>query len=343
MYADIDVDSSRDLERASQVSSGAFTFTLIALLICVTIAFGLGAWTTRTITQPVMRLRSAMARVADGELRVPDTLPYDRRDEIGSVSRSFRSMTHRLADLDRLRAEFMSISTHELKTPINVISGYAELMEERVYGDLTAKQSEALRSIRDQAHVLSELVNQLLDVSRLEAGGMRLHMQEVLVHDLIGRFARSFEGLAMKKSIEFNVEIADGTAEVITGDADRLADQVLGNLLSNALKFTPDGGSIELRAWSTEEGVSITVEDTGPGIEADQLPYIFDKFYQVGDQARSKGAGLGLAIAHEVVIAHGGRIAAESEPGVGTTFRITLPVSAAGLIRRTQHIESAIA
>jgi len=329
IYERIDSVSNADLQRALDISQSAASSTLLALLICLTLAFALGAWTTRAITKPVMRLRSAMARVADGEFQVPESLPYDRRDEIGSVSRSFRAMTHRLADLDRLRAEFMSISTHELKTPINVISGYAELMQERVYGDLTDKQAEALHSIRDQAHVLSQLVNQLLDISRLEAGGLRLHMQELPVRGLVQRVVRSFEGLALKKNIDFVVELDDALPETISGDADRLADQVLGNLLSNALKFTPEGGRITVGARPVEGGVSIRVQDTGPGIAADQLPYIFDKFYQVGDQARSKGAGLGLAIAHEVIVAHGGFITAESEPGHGTRFEILLPSSPA--------------
>jgi signal transduction histidine kinase len=267
-----------------------------------------------------------MALVADGEFRVPENLPYDRSDEIGSVSRSFRAMTHRLADLDRLKAEFMSISTHELKTPINVISGYAELMQERVYGDLTGKQDEALTAIREQSRVLTQLVNQLLDVSRLEAGGLRLHIAEVVVTDLFDRVERAFEGLAQRKSIVLIVDVDPSAPGTIPADADRLGDQVLGNLLSNALKFTPEGGRIGVRVWREDEACHIEVSDTGPGIAADQLPYIFDKFYQVGEHARSKGAGLGLSIAHDVIEAHGGSITAESEPDHGTTFHILLPL-----------------
>jgi signal transduction histidine kinase len=327
VYAYVDRTSRRELETAGIISSAAIATTLAALLICATVAFGLGAWTTRALTTPIMRLRDSMALVADGELRVPETLPYDRQDEIGSVSRSFRAMTHRLVDLDRLKAEFMSISTHELKTPINVISGYAELMQERVYGDLSEKQEEALVSIREQTRVLTQLVNQLLDVSRLEAGGMHLQFQDVVVADLLRRVERSFHALATKKNIDFQVTIDHSVPATIPGDSDRLADQVLGNLISNALKFTPEGGRIEVRSWLHDDGLVIEVEDSGPGIPADQLPYIFDKFFQVGEQARSKGAGLGLTIAHEVVTSHGGSITATSETGQGTTFRIVLPTN----------------
>lgn len=329
LYAHVDRMSRQELEDAQIISAAAIVTTLAALLICATIAFGLGAWTTRALTSPIMRLRDSMALVEEGEFHVPETLPYDRKDEIGSVSRSFRAMTHRLADLDRLKAELMSISTHELKTPINVISGYAELMQERVYGDLSDKQEEALASIREQTRILAQLVNQLLDVSRIEAGGMRLYFRDVPVRDLLLKVERSFEALATRKNIDFRVNIDPSVPETIPGDFDRLADQVLGNLLSNALKFTPEGGRIEVRSWLLDDNLAVEVEDSGPGIPADQLPYIFDKFYQIGDQARSKGAGLGLAIAHEVVTSHGGSLAAFSEPGQGALFRIVLPTSAA--------------
>jgi signal transduction histidine kinase len=323
---EIDNRSRVELGAAALVAERARAQTIIALLICITIAVALGIWTTRALTRPVMQLRHAMALVADGIFRVPENLPYDRQDEIGSVSRSFRAMTHRLADLDQMKAEFMSISTHELKTPINVISGYAELMYERVYGDLSDRQEEALTAIREQTRVLTQLVNQLLDVSRLEAGGLRVHFRPVSVRDLFGRVERSFEGLAHRKQITLSVEVDPSVPETMDADADRLSDQVLGNLLSNALKFTPEAGRIGVRVWRDGESLRIEVEDSGTGIPPDKLPYIFNKFYQVGDSARSKGAGLGLAIAHEVIEAHGGSIHAESEPDHGTRFHITLPL-----------------
>jgi signal transduction histidine kinase len=267
-----------------------------------------------------------MSAVADGRFRIPDDLPYERRDEIGSVSRSFRSMTHRLAELDRMKAEFMSIATHELKTPINVISGYAELLQEHVYGDLNDRQDDALAAVRDQARILTTLVNQLLDISRLEAGGLRVQMREVQLQDFFLRIQRSFAPLAERKGIAFDLELDEALPTAIAGDGDRLRDQVLGNIISNAVKFTPEGGRIVLRCRPIPDAVVIEVGDTGPGIPLDKLPHIFDKFYQVGEQARSKGAGLGLAIAREIVDAHGGNIAAESEPGHGTIFRIVLPL-----------------
>lgn len=325
----VERETAAALVEADDITQTAKTTTLATLLACVALAILIGARTTRKLTRPVVRLDGAMAAVADGQFSVPDDLPYERHDEIGSVSRSFRSMTLRLAELDQMKAEFMSIATHELKTPLNVISGYAELLEERVYGDVNERQSEALAAVRDQARILTVLVNQLLDISRLEAGGLRVQVRDVELQDLFSRIRRSFGPLAEQKHIRFEMELDASLPDAIRGDADRLRDQVFGNVLSNAVKFTPEEGHITVRAHSAGETVVIEVEDTGPGIPNDKLPHIFDKFYQVGDHARSKGAGLGLAIAREIVDAHGGRIGAHCPAAGGTTFRIELPADGA--------------
>ena len=325
--ADIQQRAENEMRRATIMSAAASTSTLLALGAAVFLAIGLAAWITRNLVRPIAHLRRAMARVTGGDLRAARDLPYDRADEIGDVSRSFRSMTGRLAELDTLRAEFMSISTHELKTPINVISGYAELMHERVLGDVTPKQVEALESIREQTRVLTHMVNQLLDVSRIEAGGLQLEITELVLGDILERVHRTFQALARKQDVDFTIESLPGAPRVIPGDADRLRDQVLGNLLSNAFKFTPTGGRITVRTRAEGEWAVVEVEDTGAGIPAEQLPHIFDKFYQVGEQARSQGTGLGLTIAHEVVSEHGGSLTVESHPGRGTCFHIRLPTT----------------
>ena len=303
----------------------------MVLVICLAAAAALGIWTAASFTRPILQLRRTMGAVAEGDFNVPADLDYDRADEIGDLSRSFSWMTQQLSRLDQMKAEFISIATHELKTPINVINGYTELLEEGIYGTPTQKQVEALQTIEEQTRVLTGLVNQLLDISRFEAGGLQLEMQEIALNDLFTRVERSFAVLARKKSIDFTVEIEPTAPEAILGDADRLADQVLGNLLSNAMKFTPDGGNVRLRAWGEDSQLRIEVADTGEGIPRDQLPYIFDKYYQVSQHARTKGAGLGLAIAREVVEAHGGSISVDSQPQRGSTFTINIPVRRARL------------
>jgi signal transduction histidine kinase len=328
----IDAQSQAQLRQAETISAQAVATTLVALAICLVLASALGLWTTRALLGPIGRLRGAMAGVAGGDFIVPEDLPYRRADEIGDLSRSFRSMAQRLEELDRMKAEFMSIATHELKTPINVIGGYAELMQERLYGELTDKQEEALVSIREQAQVLTSLVNQLLDISRLEAGGLQLEIESISVEEILRRTERAFAPLAQRRSTRFAVNMDPSMPQTIYADSDRVRDQLLGNLLSNALKFTPDGGAIDVRAWGEDGALHVEVADTGPGIAAEQLPLIFDKFYQIGNEARRQGAGLGLAIAREVAEAHGGTIGVESEVGRGTRFHFVLPAAPAGSV-----------
>jgi signal transduction histidine kinase len=324
---EIDRRSEADLAAAARISAAALTTTLLALIACLFIAVLLGTWATHTLLRPIQRLRRSMAAVAAGEFVVPEGLPYERHDELGDLARSFRGMTQQLADLDRMKADFMSIATHELKTPINVVGGYAELIQEGVYGAVTEQQAEALVSIQEQARTLTQLVNQLLDISRLEAGGLRLEIAEMRVADLFEEVRRTFDVLAHKQSVDLHVELTETAPEAIPADRDRLRDQVLGNLLSNALKFTPPGGAIRVRGWGEDDRLCIEVSDEGAGMPPDLLPHVFDKYFQISGQARSQGAGLGLTIAHDVIEEHGGTITVESEEGAGTTFRIVLPAT----------------
>jgi signal transduction histidine kinase len=324
---EIDRRSNEDLARASTISNTAARTAVFSLGTCVAIAVLLGVWTTRALTLPIIRLRDSMAVVADGNFTVPRHLAYARTDEIGDASRSFRAMTHRLADLERLKAEFLSFATHELRTPLNVVAGYSDLLKEGTYGSLEPAQIEALDAIRDQTRIIAQLVNQLLDIGRLEAGGLRVQIRSTSTAELFQRVERAFEPLARKKSIAFHVNVDESVPPAIAVDADRLADQVLGNLLSNALKFTPEHGQIRVRATHLENALVIEVTDNGPGIAADKLTSIFERYYQVSDEARRKGAGLGLSIARDVVRAHGGTIHVDSEPGHGTTFRVMIPSS----------------
>jgi signal transduction histidine kinase len=335
----IDERSRQDMLTAESISSSAATTTLAVLVVCLFAAALIGVMAARSITRPIFQLRRTMGAVAEGDFDVPENLDFRRSDEIGDLSRSFGWMTQQLQRLDQMKAEFISIATHELKTPINVINGYTELMEEGIYGTTSPKQREALQTIEEQTRVLTNLVNQLLDISRLEAGGLQLEMQSVLLQDLFTRIERSFTVLARKKNIDFKVDVESSVPVAIEADADRLSDQVLGNLLSNALKFTPAEGKILVRAWSRDEQLFIEVHDTGEGMPQDQLPYIFDKYFQVGQQARAKGAGLGLAIAREIVEAHGGNIAVDSQTGKGTTFTITIPVRHAEAPNQNKVVE----
>jgi signal transduction histidine kinase len=322
----IDVRSSEASARAQTIAEEAATSTLLAFLAAIALSVVLGLGMTGQLTRPLRRLGDAMARVANGDFKAGDFSDGERADEIGDLARSFESMTQQLAELNRLKAEFVSRTSHNLKTPINVISGYSEMLEEGMYGELSAEQLPAFSAIREQVESLDRQVRQLVDLSRVEAGAFTVRLAPVYLDDLLVGVRRSFEALARQKNIQLQVSADSSAPPTILGDEDRLRNEVLGNLLANAFKFTPPGGDITLRAWSDDGRLELEVADTGTGIEPDDLTRIFDRYYQSANGARAAGSGLGLAIAREVVDRHGGRITAESEPGAGATFRVSLPI-----------------
>lgn len=328
MARGIDRRAQDDFRRAQTISADARRNTVLAVSVGVVLAVLLSWWTTSALTSPLLRVRTAMARVADGSFEAPPGLPYDRADEIGDLAASFHTMATRLAELDRIKAEFMGVASHELKTPINVIRGYTELIEEELIGDLTDNQREILHRIAEQTRVLTRQVSRLMDISRLETGSYSVEVEPVLLEDLILGLRRAYEILATEKDVELITEITEDAPERLVIDVDLIRDEVLGNLVSNAIKFTPEGGEVRVRAWGEREEVVIEVGDTGPGIPESHRPHVFDKYYQV-ERSRSMGSGLGLAIAREMVEAHGGSIELVDDAGPGATFRLHLPIERA--------------
>jgi signal transduction histidine kinase len=326
------LDAESALGEAEQIS-------LAALLVALALAAAIAWWLTRSISRPVKELEEGMRAVADGELGHELHYQTDRRDEFGRLATSFREMSQQLAELDKLKAEFASIASHELKTPINVILGYLQLMEEGIYGPLTEKQRQITQTLEAQAKTLARLATQLLDANRFEAGGGRIEPRPIRLGDMLDELERSFHVLAVQRGIDFRVVRHPGLPEEVTWDPERI-NEVTGNLLSNAFKFTPSGGRVELDASPAEvDCVQLVVSDTGAGIPADQLPHVFQKFYQADNQssASAMGTGLGLAIAKGIVEAHQGEIRCESTEGEGTTFTLVLPVVAANRRRAGDH------
>lgn len=325
----LDYAGEQEVRLAQTIAMTASTTTLLSLAIALIIALAIGVWTGRNLLRPVSELRRGMAHVAEGDFEPNLTVSTHRKDEIGDLARSFSLMTTDLAALDRLKAEFVSVASHELKTPLSVIRGYVSLLRDEVYGNVTPEQKKVLISVGDQTDRLGRLIQQLLDISRFEAGVGRLDMKEIDVRHFLDEFASSFEALAIQNEIDFKLKVDDALPTTIEGDSDRL-NEVIGNLLSNAFKFTGRGGRITLHAKPARDngsGVVIEVTDTGVGIPPDQLPRIFEKFYQVENDAQPKsvGTGLGLAISKEITEAHGGTISADSMVGKGTVFRMFLP------------------
>lgn len=309
------------------------TISGIALVLALFVAAAVAFWLTRSISSPIYELRSGMRSVADGDLTYRVRVDPGRSDELGQLAQSFREMTQQLTELDKLKAEFVSVASHELKTPINVMIGYLQLLDEGLYGPVDQRQLEVHQTLVLQANTLLRLVRHLLDVSRFEAGGGRLEPRVVRIDDLLADLERAFHVLAVQREIAFRIHRCDGLPDEVFWDLDRI-NEVLGNLLSNAFKFTPHSGTVELTVDPVDSGVRMRVRDTGAGIPPDQVRHIFEKFYQADNQAdaRTGGTGLGLAIAKQIVEAHGGSIRCESTLGVGTTFTLSLPARVA---RRT--------
>ena len=324
---------------ATEATLNAERLVTGALVVALFLAFIIALRLTTFISRPVRKLEEGMHAVAEGDLSRDLGLSPERGDEFGRLAASYRSMVTQLSELERLRAEFVGVASHELKTPINVMLGYLELLQEGIYGELSPKQREILQTLTKQANSLTRLVKRLLDISRFEASGGKLDVRRVDLHKLLTTLESSFSVLAAQREISFSVKHANDLPATVQWDEDRI-NEVLGNLISNAFKFTPRGGKVGITVVPDSRGVSITVQDTGAGISADQLPHIFDKFYQADNQAQAatKGTGLGLAIAKEIVEAHGGSISVESQVGKGTTFVVTLPLEPPAGHRRRERV-----
>ena len=305
----------------------ALTLPLLALALAVR-AF-------RNIATPLAGVMTAADRVAGGDLsvRVPEQGPGD----FGRLAGSFNRMVEELELADQRRRNLTADVAHELRTPLHIIQGNLEGVLDGVY-DPTPEHIEATL---DETYLLARLVDDLRTLSLAEAGQLPLVLEAVDVRELLADVATSFGGQAEAAGIALEVQV-DGEAGQMTvnGDVGRL-DQVLSNLLENAIRHTPPGGTIALQArpvvsanlFSEDgenglESVRIVVRDTGEGIAEQDLPYVFDRFWRA-DRARTRldgaGSGLGLAIARQLVQSHGGCIGVESEVGRGTTFTIDLP------------------
>lgn len=226
--------------------------------------------------------------------------------------------------LDRVKSDLVATASHELKTPLTSLRLALHLLLEEAVGPLTPKQTELLVDARDNAERLLSMVNNLLDLARLEQGQERLDLRPERPADLLAAGADTIRPRAEDKGVAVMVE-APPDLPLVAADAGRLG-HALGNLLDNALNFTDRGGRINLSASASADSVTLEVADTGVGIPPEHLPYVFERFFRIPGRGPEGGTGLGLAIVREIVAAHGGRVACDSRPGEGTSFRIHLPL-----------------
>jgi len=294
---------------------------LLGILLLIAAVIG---WSFRGFGTPLANLMAAADAVAEGDLsaQVPERGSGDMR----RLVRSFNRMARELQAADQQRRNLTADVAHELRTPLHVIQGNLEGILDGVY----PPSEEHLRATLDETHQLARLVEDLQTLSLAEAGQLPLQLEQVEVADLLSDVITSFSSQAESQGVDLRLEAGGDPAKlVIQADALRLG-QVLANLVVNALRHTPPGGSITLRTDRLDGSVRMRISDTGEGIPPEDLPFIFDRFWR-GDRSRSHAgdtsSGLGLAISKQLVEAHGGRIEAESAPGHGTTFTIELPLS----------------
>ncbi len=286
---------------------------VLALLLALVLAW----WLSRWVARPLRRTAKAARALAEGHYQpVPEEGPQEAR----LLARTFNEMARRVEASQRSQREFVANVSHELKTPITSIQGFAQAIV-----DGTADDPESVRTaaqvITEEAGRMHRLVLALLDLARLDAGTADLRREAVALRPLLENLCLHFRPQAETAGVRLTLEAPDGLS--VTGDSDRLA-QVFTNLLDNALKHTPRGGEVRVQARRTADGVEVSVSDTGEGIPPEAQQRIFERFYR-GDKARSGGsAGLGLAIAREIVRAHGGDITVQSTPGKGSTFVVKL-------------------
>lgn len=293
------------------VSIGAIGGAMLALIA--------GALLARTLTKPIHRLTAATQTLADGELGFQVNVQSD--DEIGLLANSFNSMSSQLAKSNDLRQQMTADIAHDLRTPLSVILGYTEALND---GKLSGN-ADMFEVLHRQARHLNHLIEELRTLSLADAGKLTLYKQPVAPATLLAQIQMAHQVQADNQGVAIHIDNGSNLPQ-IDADPDRMI-QVLGNLVNNALHHTPSGGSITLSGHAHGDYVQINVADTGSGIPAADQAAIFERFYKVDKTRSQEGtSGLGLPIAKSIVEAHGGTISVESEEGKGSTFTVSMPV-----------------
>ena len=328
-----------------------------ALLLAAFLAAGIGlsVLLARRLVRPVKQMRTAAGRIGAGAYG--ERIDLHRRDELGGLADELNGMaaslqasvqrleqrveertrelatalaerdekSHLLEIASRHKSEFLANMSHELRTPLNAIIGFSQVLRQRLFGPINEKQEEYLDDILSSGHHLLSLINDVLDLSKVEAGQVELEVATFSLREALERGVVMVREPATKRGVAVALELAPDV-DLVDGDERRFR-QVVFNLLSNAVKFTPEGGSIVVASAQVDGDMQVSVTDTGPGIAAEDRERIFEEFQQtdVGLQQR-EGTGLGLALSKRLVELHGGRIWVESELGHGSRFVFTLPI-----------------
>jgi signal transduction histidine kinase len=295
---------------------GSPVAAIVLLAFVVLVVLGIGSRAFRRVAVPVADLVEASGRVEAGDFSA--RVEEDGPREVRSLARAFNTMSARLEEIEQQRQSTLADVSHELRTPLAVIQGNVEAVLDGVY----PADAEHLEPILEATRVMERLIEDLRTLSLAEAHRLVLHREPTDLDALFTDVAAGYRSQAQQGGVQLIVSVAEAVP-VMDVDPARLRE-VVANLLANALRHTPSGGSVDLAARVTGEVVEVTVRDTGSGMTPGELDQIFDRFYRSPD---SPGTGLGLSIARDLVEAHGGTITATSAPAQGTTVRFTLPLS----------------
>jgi len=317
----IDLDESTGIGARQRAFLNSVNRSLVFAILSASLAAILLTITlSRRILRPIEALTKASREMGKGKLDQRVTI--QTKDEIGDLANAFNAMADGLSRQEQLRRNMVSDVAHELRTPLSNIRGYLEAIQD----GLAKPTPKVIDSLHEEAMLLKRLVDDLQELALAEAGQLQLRPEPVKLETLIAKALTALQRTTTEKNISISTVIAPQLPQLEV-DPERIG-QVLRNLLANAIAYTPEGGSITLRAYQVNNGVEVQVQDTGIGIAQEHLTYIFERFYRVdGSRTRSTGgAGLGLAIVKQLIQAHGGEINIESIIGTGTTIKFTLPM-----------------
>jgi signal transduction histidine kinase len=294
----------------------------------VVLAVMLGFVLSWSLIGPIRRVNIGLAGIASGDFS--GRVDVVNRDELGTLAANVNRMNDQLARLykeletaSRHKSEFLANMSHELRTPLNAIIGFSEVLRERHFGEVNDKQAEYLTDIYTSGLHLLSLINDILDLSKIEAGRMELQISDIAPAELLEKSVALMRERATRQGINLVLQVAPAIG-VIQADERRLK-QVMFNLLTNAVKFTPRGGRVDVTARASNDDMVVSVSDDGAGIALEDHARIFEEFEQAGGSAAQEGTGLGLPLSRRIVELHGGELSVESEIGKGSTFTFRLP------------------
>lgn len=297
-------------------------FTWWALGIAATIGLIIPLLIYKSITNDLASIRTGIRHIGQGDFSY--RIPLYSKDELGMLAESFNRMSLRLKELDNMKSEFISVVSHELKTPLTSMKEAANLLMEGVSGELNDKQKRLITIMQQGIGRLLQMIAELLEVSKLESGMVDLQVEPHDVNDVVSGFISEIHPYAEKKRITIKVDYLPDGYNVFM-DKNKIL-RVLTNLTQNAIKYSHEGSEVDLRLNLEDDHIIVEIEDHGKGISEEDIPLIFEKFYQSKATRGHSGIGLGLAISRSIVDAHGGRIYAKSNLGKGSIFSFTLPI-----------------